>query len=82
VTWIGKPYLGIYGMALDMLGKTSRQRVAGVGDSVEHDIAGARAAGCDAWLVRAGIVANWDHSAIEAEFDRWKVVPDGVLDAV
>jgi HAD superfamily hydrolase (TIGR01459 family) len=82
VTWIGKPYPAIYGMGLEMLGKTSIKRVAGVGDSVEHDIAGARASGCDAWLVRAGIVANWDDPAIEAEFDRWKVVPDGILDAV
>ena len=82
VTWIGKPYLQIYSLALDMLGKTSTERIAGVGDSVEHDIAGARAAGCDAWLVRAGIIADWDDSAIEAEFDRWKVVPDGILDAI
>lgn len=82
VTWIGKPYPEMYSMALDMLGKTSTERVAGVGDSVEHDIAGARAAGCDAWLVRAGIIADWDDAAIEAEFGRWKVIPDGLLDAV
>ena len=82
VIWIGKPYLEIYRMALDMLGQKSTVRVAGVGDSVEHDIAGAKAAGCDAWLVRAGIIADWEDSAIEAEFDRWKVVPDGLLDAV
>ena len=82
VIWIGKPYLEIYRMALDMLGQKSTVRVAGVGDSVEHDIAGAKAAGCDAWLVRAGIIANWDDSDIQAEFDRWKVVPDGILDAV
>lgn len=69
-------------MALDMLGRKSIARVAGVGDSVEHDIAGAKAAGCDAWLVRAGIIAEWDDSAIEAEFDRWGVLPDGILDAV
>jgi HAD superfamily hydrolase (TIGR01459 family) len=82
VTWIGKPYPEMYCMALDMLGKTSTERVAGVGDSIEHDIAGARAAGCDAWLVRTGIIADWDDSAIEAEFGRWKVIPDGLLDAV
>ena len=82
VTWIGKPHIEIYLMALDMLRQTSKRRAAGVGDSVEHDIAGARAAGCDAWLVRTGIIAGWEDSAILAEFDRWKAVPDGILEAV
>ena len=53
-----------------------------VGDFVEHDTAGAKAAECDAWLVRAGIIAGWNNSAIKAELDRWKVMPDGVLDTV
>ena len=82
VTWIGKPYLEIYHMALDMLRKTSAEFVAGVGDSVEHDIAGARAAGCDAWLVRAGVIAGWNDFAIETELARWQVSPDGILEAV
>jgi HAD superfamily hydrolase (TIGR01459 family) len=82
VTWIGKPYLDIYRMALDMLGRGWTARVAGVGDSVEHDVAGARAAGCDAWLVRKGIITGWDDSAIEAELDRWAVSADGILEAV
>lgn len=82
VIWIGKPYPEVYHMALDMLGRKSIARMAGVGDSVEHDIAGAKAAGCDAWLVRAGIIAGWDDSAIKTELARWQVLPDGILEAV
>ena len=81
VTWIGKPYPAIYQAALAALGDPPRSRVAGIGDSVEHDIAGARAAGCGAWLVRAGIIAGWDDAAIAAECGRRGVMPDGLLEA-
>lgn len=81
VTWIGKPYRAIYDMALAELGNPPPARVAGIGDSVEHDIAGARAAGCAAWLVRTGIIAGWDDAAIAAECARRGAVPDGMLAA-
>lgn len=81
VTWIGKPHAAIYDHALRLLGEPDRARVAGVGDSVEHDIAGARAAGCKAWLVRSGIVADADDAAVAAECARRGVLPDGVLQA-
>ena len=79
VTWIGKPYRAIYDMALATLGDGRPEAVAGIGDSIEHDIAGARAAGCGAWLVRTGIIAGWSDEAIAAECARYGSAPDGML---
>jgi len=81
VTWIGKPHREIYDTVLTALGEPERARVIGVGDSVEHDIAGARAAGCHAALVRAGIIAGADDEAIAAECRRYGAWPDAMLDA-
>lgn len=80
VEWIGKPYPTIYAATLAALGDPSPARVAAIGDSVEHDIAGARAAGCGAWLVRSGIAPGLDDAAIMSECDRHGATPDGILD--
>jgi HAD superfamily hydrolase (TIGR01459 family) len=80
VTWIGKPHPAIYRAALRLLDDPAPSRVAGIGDSVEHDVAGARAAGVGAWLVHAGILADADDATIAAECHRHGVAPDGVLD--
>lgn len=58
VTWLGKPYPEIYQRALDLSGVTDRRRVVCIGDSIEHDILGARTSGLDAVLVRTGILAD------------------------
>ncbi len=80
VTWVGKPYADIYDQTLSELGVADRTRVIGVGDSIEHDIVGARRAGCAAALVRTGIVAGADDAAIEAECARYRAWPDTVLE--
>jgi HAD superfamily hydrolase (TIGR01459 family) len=83
VSFIGKPYPDIYRAALAHLGRRQNlARVTGVGDSAEHDIAGAHAAGCDGWLVRAGLIEGWTDAAIDAECDRKNVTPDGILESV
>ena len=82
VTWIGKPYPAIFHAALAALGGIDAAQVAVIGDSVEHDIAGARGAGCGAWLLAAGIIAGWDDAAIAAECERVGAAPDGVLAAL
>ncbi len=82
VTWIGKPYPDLYEAALEMLGYPDPGRVAGIGDSLEHDIAGASGAGCEGWLVRKGIIEGWSEVAIVAECARWLVVPTGLLEAL
>ncbi len=81
VTWVGKPHRPIYDHVLAALGDPPRARVVGLGDSVEHDIAGARAAGCAACLVRRGIIADASDAEILAECARVGAWPDTVLDA-
>lgn len=56
VTWIGKPYPGIYEFALSKLGNPTR--VLCIGDSAEHDVAGGRGAGLSTLLVQQGISAG------------------------
>ncbi len=70
ITWIGKPHPPIYRRALALLGDPAPARVWGIGDSVEHDIAGARMAGCRAALVATGIAAGLDAGAVAAELAR------------
>ena len=79
VIWIGKPYPAVFHAALAALGNPDPARVAVVGDSVEHDIAGARSVGCAGYLLVQGIIAGWSDSQIEAECARAGVWPDGVL---
>lgn len=80
VTWVGKPHPAIYAEALAALGGPAPGRVAGVGDSVEHDVAGARGAGCPAVLLRAGILAGADDAAVEAECAARGVWPDALAE--
>jgi HAD superfamily hydrolase (TIGR01459 family) len=56
VTWIGKPYTGIYEFALARLGNPTR--VLCIGDSAEHDVAGGHGAGLNTLLVRQGVSAD------------------------
>jgi HAD superfamily hydrolase (TIGR01459 family) len=81
VAWFGKPHGAIYQAVLEAVGASDSSRVAGVGDSVEHDIAGARAVGARGWLVRTGIIADAPDAVIEAECARVGAWPDAVLGA-
>lgn len=58
VTYFGKPYPEIFHSALDALGDRAGKRVLVVGDSLLHDIGGARNAGLDSALVLDGIHAK------------------------
>jgi HAD superfamily hydrolase (TIGR01459 family) len=79
VRWIGKPHLDIYRAALAHLGDPAPNTVLCIGDSVEHDIAGARGAGLAAALVRSGIHADLEGDGLEAEFFRHRARPDFIL---
>lgn len=57
VVLMGKPAPVIYREALGMLGLPARE-VAALGDSLEHDIGGAQAAGVDSVFVLGGIHAG------------------------
>ena len=55
VRWFGKPHAAHFEACLRLLHPNPRERVVHVGDSLEHDIQGANAAGIDSVFVAAGI---------------------------
>ncbi|AZO36444.1 MAG: TIGR01459 family HAD-type hydrolase [Mesorhizobium sp.] len=79
VEWIGKPHRPIYDAALAMLGNPPRERVVGIGDSIEHDIAGASGAGLSSALVRSGILAEMSGQQLNEMFARHDARPDFIL---
>jgi HAD superfamily hydrolase (TIGR01459 family) len=79
VSWIGKPYPAIYAAAARLVGSPEPQQVLCIGDSVEHDIVGARRFGAAAALVRTGILANLSERELAAECAKHGVAPDLIL---
>ena len=64
VTWFGKPHIGIYEFALSKLSNIPRSRILCIGDSLEHDVRGAKNFGCPVALVRSGLSKNLDIESI------------------
>ncbi len=56
-----------------------RPRIVMVGDSVEHDVAGARGAGIDAAFLTCGIHADVPRERLPALFREHGATPDWVL---
>lgn len=81
VTWIGKPFAQIYTTALEMLGDPDPATIVCVGDSVEHDIAGGRAAGLKTALVATGILETAGDGERAALFAEHGTTPDFLLPA-
>jgi HAD superfamily hydrolase (TIGR01459 family) len=81
VTWVGKPYAEVFEATLDELGDPPRGRAVVIGDSIEHDIAGAHGVGAKGWLVLTGIIAGASDTALREECDRFGAMPDGALTA-
>jgi len=59
VRYLGKPHPEVYERAMALLGDIPANRIITVGDSLEHDIAGGRRAGCQTVFVEAGIHAAY-----------------------
>ncbi|MBD0415095.1 TIGR01459 family HAD-type hydrolase [Oryzicola mucosus] len=59
VRWFGKPHRAIYDFALKLCENPPPARVVCIGDSIEHDIRGAKDAGLDSVLVETGILAEY-----------------------
>ncbi|RZN09792.1 TIGR01459 family HAD-type hydrolase [Bradyrhizobium genosp. SA-3] len=55
VTYVGKPHAPIFAAALERLGQPNPARVLMIGDSLDHDVAGARRAGMLTLLLRSGV---------------------------
>lgn len=86
VLWIGKPGAAIYEHAFSVLapllgGSIDPARVWAVGDSIEHDVAGAAARGCRSLLVMTGIMAGLSEAAVAEEAARYGAFPDAIIGA-
>ena len=79
MTWVGKPFPEIYRAAAELSQVQDPRDVLCVGDSVEHDIAGANRFGAFAALVRTGILANLTDKELAAEIGRREALPDYVI---
>ncbi len=79
VRWIGKPHADIYETALQRLPGVARDRILCIGDSVEHDIAGAKAAGLKSLLVTTGILEHMEDVQRHALYCEHQAVPDFIL---
>lgn len=79
VTWLGKPYPEIYERALRLAHITDRGRVLCIGDSIEHDILGAKNAGLKSALVRTGILADKADDDLAGLSQQYGGYPDYVL---
>ena len=79
VRWIGKPFPDIYAEAMRFLGAPDPSRVVCIGDSIEHDIAGAAGAGLASILVTTGILARADDAARAKLYGEHGAVPDFIL---
>jgi HAD superfamily hydrolase (TIGR01459 family) len=80
VTWIGKPYPEIYASAVRGLAD-SKASIVALGDSVEHDIAGARQFGIASALVRSGIHRGANADELEGLFRKHDARPHCILDS-
>lgn len=58
VIYVGKPHAPIYATCLRAMPGVPRERILAVGDSLEHDVAGARAQGLSTCFVASGIHAG------------------------
>ncbi|MCB8880336.1 TIGR01459 family HAD-type hydrolase [Acidisoma cellulosilytica] len=84
VVWVGKPHAALYEAAFAelraILGRNfAPDRIWAVGDSLEHDIAGAAALGCRSILVTTGILGGSTPADIADEMTRWQTQPDAIL---
>jgi len=72
----GKPLPGIFLECLGALNGTDRERVLAVGDSLEHDILGAKCAGIASLYIRDGIGRESSAAELEASTRRVGVTPE------
>ena len=80
VHWHGKPQKEIYTMCKELVG--GWDNAVAVGDSLEHDIAGANSAGIDSLLITSGIHAKAisDEKSIDNLCHEYSVNPSFYVD--
>jgi len=79
VTWIGKPFPEIYAAGRRAIGEIAPRRILCVGDSVEHDIGGARDAGLASCFVAGGIHEGAGDADLRALYAEAGAVPDFIM---
>lgn len=80
VRWFGKPYPAIYQHAQSLLNDVVADRIICIGDSLEHDIAGAAGAGFASCLVKTGILSRMPDDALRAAAEEHGAYPTFLLD--
>ncbi|MBM3573337.1 MAG: hypothetical protein FJX52_13425, partial [Alphaproteobacteria bacterium] len=75
VRWYGKPLRSIFEASLAKLTGIPAGRVLVLGDSLEHDIAGAAATGLGSIYIRGGINADHSDGVLQEEMARLGVRP-------
>lgn len=80
VRWFGKPHPDIYQQALALVSGVSAADVVCIGDSLEHDIAGAADAGLASCLVRTGILSGMPSPDLAALSTRFGASPTYLMD--
>lgn len=55
VSWVGKPHPAMYDYAHRLCGSPPKEKIVAIGDSLEHDIAGAHRFGIASVLLRMGV---------------------------
>jgi HAD superfamily hydrolase (TIGR01459 family) len=81
VEYIGKPYPLIFTHAIATAALGAGARVVMIGDSPEHDVAGARAMGLSTLLVRTGIHGHLTEQELLRYCERCGGVPDFLMPA-
>lgn len=79
VRWFGKPYPAIYQKAQSLLGGVASDRIICIGDSIEHDIAGAAGAGLSSCLVRTGILERSTEPELNEISEKYSARPDFLM---
>lgn len=82
VIWLGKPYREIYDYIFDVENITNKSQVVCVGDSVEHDIAGAASQGLDTVLVRTGIADHLTDTQMQQIFQQHNHWPTYLIPSI
>jgi HAD superfamily hydrolase (TIGR01459 family) len=82
VTFVGKPHREIYEAAHALIPGIEKPRILCVGDSIDHDIAGAAGFGAGRALVRTGILADVSRTEIDARLKAAGVTADHILPAL
>jgi HAD superfamily hydrolase (TIGR01459 family) len=80
VAFTGKPYPDIYRFALGLAPGVAKERILAIGDSIEHDIAGAARFGLPSALIRTGVLADFDGPTLERLYAEHNARPNFVLE--